>query len=71
MKRYIKAASDSDSALETNISELKSDFDYIIDGFEKLSRMSTDDEKIALQIALKLSESFSEISEQIANEMIK
>ena len=65
MKRYIRAASDSDSALDETLSELKSDFDYILDGLEKLSRIGA--EKEALAIAIDLSDLLTGIDERIAN----
>lgn len=71
MKRYIKAAAESDSALETNIGELKADFDYIVDGLEKLSRMSTDKEKEALSVSLELSGMLSDINNKISNLIIE
>ena len=70
MKRYIRASSDSDSPLETNISDLKADFDYIMDGMEKLSRMGSDKEKEALSISLELSGMLTDINNQISNLMI-
>lgn len=65
MKRYIRSASDSDSALDETLSELKSDFDYILDGLEKLSRIGA--EKEALAIAIDLSDLLTGIDERIAN----
>ena len=65
MKRYIRSASDSDSALDETLSELKSDFDYILDGLEKLSRIGS--EKEALTIAIDLSDLLTGIDGRIAN----
>lgn len=65
MKRYIYAASEDDSVLDDTLSEMKSDFDYILDGLEKLGRMGY--EKEALSIAMDLNDMLSEIDESIAN----
>lgn len=70
MKLYIRASSESDSQLKTNVDELKADFDYIIDGLEKLSRMGADKEKEALSVSLELSGMLGDINEHISNLMI-
>lgn len=67
MKRYVKAASEKDEALDAAIDDLKSDFDYIVDGLDKLSRDGVGKE--ALTIALNLSDELSSITSQIANLM--
>lgn len=67
MKRYVKAASEKDEALDAAIDDLKSDFDYIVDGLDKLSRDGIGKE--ALTIALNLSAELSNITSQIANLM--
>jgi hypothetical protein len=67
MKRYVKAASEKDEALDAAIDDLKSDFDYIVDGLDKLSRDGVGKE--ALTIALNLSAELSNIISQIANLM--
>lgn len=70
MKRYVKSASDTDSPLDDNIADLKADFDYIIDGLEKLGRMGADKSKGALSISLELSDMLSAINNKISNLMI-
>ena len=67
MKRYVKAASEKDEALDAAVNDLKSDFDYIVDGLDKLSRDGVGKE--ALTIALNLSAELSNITSQIANLM--
>lgn len=67
MKRYVKVASEKDEALDAAIDDLKSDFDYIVDGLDKLSRDGIGKE--ALTIALNLSAELSNITSQIANLM--
>ena len=67
MKRYVKAASEKEEALDAAIGDLKSDFDYIVDGLDKLSRDGIGKE--ALTIALNLSAELSNITSQIANLM--
>lgn len=71
MKKLIFAASESDSALKDNISDLEADFDYIIDGLDKLSRMSSAKEKEALSVSLELSEMLVNINNKISNLMIE
>lgn len=70
LKLYIRASSESDSQLKTNVDELKADFDYIIDGLDKLSRMGADKEKEALSVSLELSGMLGDINEHISNLMI-
>ncbi|MCM1226407.1 MAG: hypothetical protein NC320_03150 [Clostridium sp.] len=65
MKRYIHAASDSDSVLDDKIDDIEADFDYIIDGLEKLTRMGF--EKDAVRIADELSEALSPIEMSISD----
>ena len=71
MKRYIRAASDSESPLKTSMDELEADFDYIMNGLEKLSRMGADKEKEALSVALELSSMLTEINNEISNLIIE
>lgn len=67
MKRYVKAAEDKTSeALETTIDNLNDDFDYILDGFDKLARMGKESQDVAMQLALQLSGSLQETVKQIA-----
>lgn len=68
MKRYIRAASDSDSVLEEKMDGIKADFDYAMDGLDKLSRMGL--EKAALAIAEELHNSLLSIVESISDEII-
>lgn len=70
MKRYICAASDSDSdsVLDDKMNSIKADFDYAMDGLEKLNRMGF--EKAALAIAEELHNSLLSIVESISDEII-
>ncbi len=68
MKRYIRAASNSDSVLDEKLDNVKADFDYIIDGLEKLSRMGY--EKDAVRIADELSASLSPIEASISDTIL-
>ena len=70
MKRYLRAASDQESPLDDNIGDLKADFDYIIEGLEKLGRMGSDKSKEALSVSLELSGMLSDITSEISNLMI-
>ena len=71
LKKLIFAASEPDSALKDNISDLEADFDYIIDGLDKLSRMGSAKEKDALSVSLELSEMLTDINNKISNLMIE
>lgn len=67
MKRYVKAAEDKTAeALETSLDNLNEDFDYILDGFDKLARMGKESQDVAMQLALQLSGSLQETVKQIA-----
>lgn len=68
MKRYIRVASDTDSVLEEKMDSIKADFDYAMDGLDKLSRMGL--EKAALAIAEELHNSLLSIVESISDEII-
>lgn len=68
MKRYIRATSDSDSVLDEKLDSIKADFDYAVDGLDKLSRMGL--EKSAITIAEELHNSLLEAIESISDEII-
>lgn len=70
MKKLIIAAEDP-SVLDENIDGLKDDFDYVIDGLEKLSRMGGAASKAALSISLDIGDMFEEYIEKISSEIIK
>ena len=71
MKRMILAAIEGNEALDDAIKDLEADFDYIIEGLEKLSRTSTDKGKEALSIALELSQNLVNINNSISNAIIE
>lgn len=71
MKRMILAATEGNEALDDAIKDLEADFDYIIEGLEKLSRTSTDKGKEALSIALELSQDLVNINNSISNAIIE
>lgn len=68
--KYIKAAEDP-SALDDCISNLKDDFDYIMDGLDKLNRTGGDSAKSALSIALSLSDAIANHIEQVSSQILK
>lgn len=67
MKKYVKASAEKDEALDNAISDLESDFDYIIEGLEKLSRDGQGKEAltIALDIGTELSSVISRVTSSI------
>lgn len=65
MKRYIKAAAEKNEALEEAIDDLKADFNYIIDGLEKLQRDGKGKE--ALTIALDMSTELKNITDRVVS----
>ena len=67
LKKYIRAASDTDSVLEEKMDNIKADFDYAMDGLDKLSRMGL--EKSALVITDKLHNALLSIVESISDEI--
>lgn len=69
MKRYIRAASNPDSVLDEKLDNVKADFDYIIDGLDKLSRMGL--EKDALAIVDSLQNTLVEITSQVSSNLIR
>lgn len=71
MKRMILAATEGNEALDDAIKDLEADFDYIIEGLEKLSRTSADKGKEALSIALELSQNLVNINNSISNAIIE
>ena len=68
MKRYVRAASNSDSLLDDKIDDVKADFDYIIDGLDKLSRMGL--EKDAITLVDQLSDTLLSIEESISDKIL-
>lgn len=70
MKKFLKsitAAEDVDSALEDAIDELKANFDYAIDGFDKLARNGKEGQNKANQILLQLAEAVENANKQVAS----
>lgn len=68
LKKYIRAASDTDSVLDEKMDGIKADFDYAMDGLEKLNRMGL--EKAALTIAEELHNALLTAVESISDEII-
>ena len=69
MKRYIRAtSSDSDSVLDEKLDDIKADFDYAMDGLDKLSRIGL--EKDALRIADELHDALLSAEESISDVII-
>ena len=67
MKRYIRAAS-SDSVLDEKLDDIKADFDYAMDGLDKLSRIGL--EKDALRIADELHDALLSAEKSISDVII-
>lgn len=64
----IRAAEDTtDDRLDTAISNLKDDFDYIVSGLEKLGRAGANSTNDALAIAETLSNDMQSTIDQIAS----
>ena len=64
----IRAAEDTtDDRLDTALSNLKDDFDYIVSGLEKLGRAGANSTNDALAIAETLSNNLQGIIDNIAN----
>lgn len=68
MKVYIRAASESDSVLEEKLDDIEADFDYAMDGLDKLSRMGL--EKMAITIADELQNTLLSVVESISNAIV-
>lgn len=71
LRRYVRAADEGeDTRLDDMMDSLKADFDYFMDGLDKLARTSAADRSEALIIAEALSDrlqtSISEIAEKIS-----
>lgn len=67
MKRIIAAAEGGEDQLNDTISNLKDDFDYAIDGLERLARQGANGRNDALMIGEDLSASLQSIINQIAD----
>ena len=69
MKRYLRAvSSDSDSVLDEKLDDIKADFDYAMDGLDKLSRIGL--EKDALRIADELHDALLSAEKSISDVII-
>ena len=69
MKRYIRAASsDSDSVLDEKLDDIKADFDYAMDGLDKLSRIGLETD--ALRIADELHDALLSAEKSISDVII-
>lgn len=66
MKRKIFAAEDND-ALDEIVSNIKADFDYIMDGIETLNRRGADSAKQAMSIATNISSDLEQHIAAVAN----
>lgn len=67
-KRYVCATSDSDFVLEEKMDNIKADFDYAMDGLDKLSRMGL--AMAALTIAEGFHNALLSAVESISDEII-
>lgn len=67
MKRKIVAAEAADNGLDEALDNLKSDFDYILSGLEKLGRSGANASNDALAIAETISNALTDFTNQIAS----
>lgn len=71
MKRRIFSASDSENdRLDEFLDVLKSDFDYILEGLDKLGRSGVNSGNDALAIAERLQSNLQDIINEIAQKVI-
>lgn len=63
----VYSAADIDENLESNIDDLKDNFDYAIDGITKLAKNGKETTNKATQILLQLSEGVENANKQIAD----
>lgn len=71
MKRRIFSASDSENdRLDEFLDVLKSDFDYILEGLDKLGRSGVNSGNDALAIAERLQSNLQDIINEIAKKVI-
>lgn len=71
MKRRIISASDSENdRLDEFLDVLKSDFDYILEGLDKLGRNGVNSENDALAIAERLQSNLQDTINEIAQKVI-
>lgn len=66
IRQSITAAEEADTGLEDAIDELKANFDYAIDGFDKLARNGKEGQNKANQILLQLAEAVENANKQVA-----
>ena len=71
IKRIIAAASEDliNEHLESQIDTLKDDFDYILDGLDRLGRTGVNSSNDASAIAEKLQESLNNYIQEIADKV--
>lgn len=68
-QRAIRAADDGNPALDDAMSDMKADFDYVMDGLDRMSRMGGDSSKRALSLALEFNASIGNMISTVANEV--
>jgi hypothetical protein len=61
------AEGDNEFGLDDQIDELKSNFDYAVDGFDKLCREGKEGQNKANQILLQLAEAIEVANRQVAD----
>jgi len=54
-------------AFEEAVSNLEADFDYVVDGLEKLSRDGGEGQSQALQLVLEMSSAVKSVTDKIAS----
>ena len=74
MKRRIITAAESSKgqeALDEALSNLNDNFDYVVDGIEKLSRDGSEGQNQALQLALEMNSAVESVTKKIASAITK
>lgn len=64
-------ADNASEAFEDAMGALKADFDYVMDGFEKLAREGKEGQDAAMQLVLELKSAVNGVGQKVASSVVK
>ena len=75
MKRRIITAAEGNTkgqeAFEEAVANMQDNYDYVVEGLEKMSRNGGEDQNEALQLALEMNSAIEGVTKKIASKMLQ